>query len=144
MSRNHHHQVFELSEEQCRQRLQGHQRKLGRIAFAEERDPDWPVALPVNYAYVQGDIFIRTYEGSKLYAALRRQRVAFEVDEVDGEWSEGWSVVAVGTLQLVDDPEQRAAAAAQLRSWGADAAPHIVRVDVDILTGREIVGSLPA
>ncbi|HSK98578.1 MAG TPA: pyridoxamine 5'-phosphate oxidase family protein, partial [Euzebyales bacterium] len=92
-------------------------------------------------AYHDGDIFIRTLEGSKLYAALRRQRVAFEVDAVDLEWRQGWSVVALGTLEIVRDEERRAAVDAVLRSWAARATEQLVRLDVERMTGREIISS---
>jgi uncharacterized protein len=133
--------VVELTEAQCRARLEGHEHRLGRLGFAEDGDPNWPTVLPVNYAYHDGDIFIRTQEGSKLYAALRRQRVAFEVDAVDLEWRQGWSVVALGTLEIVRDEERRAAVDAVLRSWAARATEQLVRLDVERMTGREIISS---
>ena len=139
-----HNRMFELTEQQCRQRLAAHDVRVGRIAFAEDGDPNWPTVFPVNYAYHDRHIFIRTFEGAKLYAALRHQRVAFEIDVIDGGWSEGWSVVAVGRLELVDDAEQRAAVNAVLRSWLVDAAQHIVRLDIERLSGREIIGGPPA
>lgn len=135
-----HHRMYELTEQQCRQRLEGHDVRVGRIAFAEDNDPNWPMVLPVNYAYYSGHIFIRTFEGTKLYAALRRQRVAFEIDAIDDGWAEGWSVVAVGALELVDDPEERAAVGAVLHSWLVDAAQHIVRLNIQQLSGRQIIG----
>jgi nitroimidazol reductase NimA-like FMN-containing flavoprotein (pyridoxamine 5'-phosphate oxidase superfamily) len=136
----HESRVFELTEAECHARLERHEHRLGRLAFAENGDPYWPTVLPVNYAYQNGEIFIRTVEGSKLYAALRRQRVAFEVDEVDLAWNQGWSVVALGTLEIVRDDEQRAVIDAVLRSWATQIGEQLMRLDVDQLTGREIVG----
>jgi nitroimidazol reductase NimA-like FMN-containing flavoprotein (pyridoxamine 5'-phosphate oxidase superfamily) len=133
--------MFELTETQCRDRLEAHEHRLGRLAFAEDGDPNWPTVLPVNYAYHDDDIFIRTLEGSKLYAALRRQRVAFEVDAVDLDWRQGWSVVALGTLEIVRDEERRAAVDAVLRSWATQAKEQLVRLDIERMTGREIIGA---
>ena len=135
----HENRVFELTERECRAHLERHGHRLGRLAFAENGDPNWPTVLPVNYASHDGEIFIRTVEGSKLYAALRRQRVAFEVDEVDLAWSQGWSVVALGTLDVVRDDRQRAAVDAVLQSWVTHIDEHLVRLDVLHLSGREIV-----
>lgn len=135
-----HHRMFELTEQQCRDSLANHTPRLGRLAFAEDGDPNWPTIMPVNYAYFEGHVFIRTFEGSKLYAALRRQRVAFEIDAVDADWQQGWSVVALGTLELVTDPEQRAAVADVLTSWAADDTMHLVRLDIAQMSGREILG----
>ena len=135
------HRITELDESQCRELLTAHRTRLGRVAFVEDGDPDWPTVLPVNYAYHDGQIFFRTFEGSKLYAALRRQRVAFEIDVVDSAWKEGWSVVALGTLEVVRDPKHRAAVDEILRSWAADRTGQLVRLDIELLTGREIIGA---
>jgi nitroimidazol reductase NimA-like FMN-containing flavoprotein (pyridoxamine 5'-phosphate oxidase superfamily) len=135
--------IFVLTEARCLTLLASHQHRLGRVAFAEDGDPNWPSILPVNYAYHDDAVFIRNFEGSKLYAALRRQRVAFEVDEVNDDWGEGWSVVAVGTLELVRDSEQRDAVDGLLDSWAADARQYLVRLNIQQLTGREIIAASP-
>jgi nitroimidazol reductase NimA-like FMN-containing flavoprotein (pyridoxamine 5'-phosphate oxidase superfamily) len=140
MSRTYQ-RIVELTTQQCLHLLDTHRPRLGRVAFAEDGDPDWPTVLPVNYAYHDGQIFFRTFEGSKLYAALRRQRVAFEIDVVDSAWKEGWSVVALGTLEVVRDPKHRAAVDEILRSWAADRTGQLVRLDIELLTGREIIGA---
>lgn len=136
--------IFELDELQCRQLLASHKQRLGRIAFAEAGDPNWPSVLPVNYAYHDGRIYIRTLEGSKLYAALRHQQVAFEIDAVDEQWREGWSVVALGPLELVVDAAEQATVEPLLRSWVAGGDQRMVRLDIRQLTGREVVGGPPA
>lgn len=138
MSRNQH-RMFELTQQQCRDRLANHGHRLGRVAFAEDADPDWPTVLPVNYAYHDGHVFFRTFEGSKLYAALRRQRVAFEIDTVNEDWRQGWSVVALGTLEVVSDAEMRMTAGEQLTSWAAPESEQLVRLRIEQLTGREVI-----
>lgn len=137
------HRIAELDEAECRQLLATHSSRLGRLAFVEDRDPDWPTVLPVNYALVDGTVLFRTFEGSKLYAALRRQRVAFQVDAVDEDWQDGWSVLAVGTLDVVRDTGLTAAADADLTSWAAGAADQLVRLDIDRITGRRVFGPDP-
>lgn len=134
------HRIIELDRALCWELLTTHGIRLGRIAFVEGGDPDWPTVLPVNYALVADAVVLRTFEGSKLYAALRHQRVAFEVDAVDATWQEGWSVVAVGRLQVVRDPDVAAAADSVLRSWAAGADEQLVRLEVDQLTGRRVIG----
>ena len=138
-----HHRLFDLSEQHCRDLLSSHRPRLGRMAFAEGGDPNWPAVLPVNYVYHDGHIYVRTFEGSKLFAALRQQRVAFEIDVIDASWEEGWSVVVVGPLRLVDDVDERATIEPLLHSWVAGAAQHLVRLDIEHLSGREIVGAPP-
>ena len=129
-----------LSEDRCRDLLKTHQTGVGRIAFAEDGNAAWPSILPVNYAYRNGAIFFRTFEGSKLYTALRRQRVAFEIDELDKEWRQGWSVVALGILDIVRDAAEHSSVDHMLRSWAADEREHLVRLDIERLTGREVIG----
>lgn len=134
------HRIIELDESQCRELLTTHRARLGRVAFVEDGDPDWPTVLPVNYAVVDGTVFFRTFEGSKLYAALRRQRVAFEVDSVDEEWRDGWSVLAIGSLDVVRDAGLAAAADEDLASWVATTDEQLVRLEIDQLTGRRVIG----
>lgn len=136
--------IIELSHARCRELLQTHRPRLGRVAFAEDGNADWPSVLPVNYAYHNGAVFFRTFEGSKLYAALRRQRVAFEIDDVDGDRHQGWSVVALGPLALARDSTEHAAVDETLHSWAADSAEQLVRLDIQQLTGREVIGPPPA
>lgn len=142
MSRNLH-RILDISAQRCRELLASHRPRLGRVAFAEDGDPDWPSVLPINYAYHEQAVYFRTFEGSKLFAALRGQRVAFEVDNVDEHWQEGWSVVALGRLDLVDDVEEEQAVDAVLWSWAAGQTERLVRLDVEQLSGREIIGRPP-
>lgn len=138
------HRIAELDESQCRELLETHSTRLGRVAFVEDGDPDWPTVLPVNYTVVEGAVFFRTFEGSKLYAALRRQRVAFEVDAVDERWQDGWSVLAIGSLAVVRDPRVAAAADEDLASWAAGEDEQLVRLEIDQLTGRRVMGPAPS
>lgn len=142
MTSKTHPRIVELTEQQCRQRIEQHEPSVGRIGFAESGDPDWPTVLPINYVYVDGAIYVRTFEGSKLYAALRRQRVAFEIDVADEQWTEGWSVVAVGSLELVDGADTLAAIDAALEPW-PPGTRHLLRMDIEQLTGRRIIGRAP-
>jgi uncharacterized protein len=135
-----HARLITLSEGQCRDLLRTHQTGVGRIAFAEDGNAEWPSILPVNYAYRDGAIFFRTFEGSKLYTALRRQRVAFEIDDVDKDWRQGWSIVALGTLDVAREPGEHNSVDQMLRSWAADEREHLVRLDIERLTGREVIG----
>lgn len=139
-----HHRIVELDEQRCRELLTDHGPHVGRVAFAEDGDPDWPTVLPVNYTYHDGDIFFRTFVGSKLFAALRRQRVAFEVDEIDDVLRTGWSVVALGSLDVVQDPAAAAAIDDTLESWAADHEEQLVRIAIEQLSGREVIGPGPA
>lgn len=130
--------LIELSAAECRELLEAHRPRVGRVAFAESNNPDWPTILPVNYVYVDGDIYFRTFRGSKLFAALSSQQVAFEVDGVEEDGRRGWSVVLLGPLDVVvDDPPD---AVRSLHSWASDAPEHVVRLQVQQTTGRKVMG----
>lgn len=133
------HGPMDVPEEQCRKLLEQHRPQVGRLAFADDYNPDWPTILPVNYVCVDGDIYIRTFEGSKLFAALRRQRVAFEIDDVDVDVRSGWSVVVIGPLDIVrgDYPS----AVHSLRPWASTTPEYVIRLRPQQITGREVIGS---
>lgn len=134
------HRIAELSAGRCHDLLADAGSGLGRVAFADEGDPNWPVVLPVNFVALDRTIYFRTFEGSKLYAALRRQRVAFEVDAIDRAWQGGWSVLAIGHLDVVRDPQVTQAVDAALTSWAAPADEQLVGLAVERISGREIFG----
>lgn len=133
------HRILELDTDQCHALLAAAGSGLGRVAFADAGDPNWPVVLPVNFVALDRTIYFRTFEGSKLYAALRRQRVAFEVDAIDERWRSGWSVLALGRLDVVRDLQVSAAVDAVLTSWAAD-DEQLVGLAVELISGREIFG----
>lgn len=127
-----------LPPEECRELLAA--KSVGRVAFA---GPDGPEVLPVNYVVHRNSIFFRTAPGSALATAMRGSRVAFQIDEVDEFLQSGWSVLAVGDADLVDDPE------VLVELWGEqDPTPwaigertQFVRIWPIRLTGRRVVQS---
>lgn len=134
------HRIVELDDDRCHALLEAAGSGLGRVAFADAGDPNWPVVLPVNFVALDRTIYFRTFEGSKLYAALRRQRVAFEVDAIDEGWRSGWSVLVVGRLDVVRDRQVGADVDAVLTSWAATTDEQLVGLAVEHISGREIFG----
>jgi nitroimidazol reductase NimA-like FMN-containing flavoprotein (pyridoxamine 5'-phosphate oxidase superfamily) len=68
--------------------------------------PVGPRIVPVNYS-VRGDsIVFRTAPYSELSTYGWDTELAFEVDELDRETHQGWSVVAVGRAHVEDDPDE--------------------------------------
>ena len=65
-----------------------------------------PLVWPVNYSMVEDDIVFRTSPHSLLGAMAWNSRLAFEVDRIDLDREEGWSVLATGTGQMVEDPDE--------------------------------------
>jgi nitroimidazol reductase NimA-like FMN-containing flavoprotein (pyridoxamine 5'-phosphate oxidase superfamily) len=99
-----------------------------------------PAIFPVSYCVVDGSIFFRTSEGSKMTAAANGSVVAFEVDDYQLDDRSGWSVLAIGTAELVEGP------AAELEVLDGDLTPLVdgrrpalVRIEPTFLSGRRIV-----
>jgi uncharacterized protein len=118
-------------------------RHLGRLAFV---DQDGPVVLPVNYAVVNDVVIFKTDAGSKLDAALRGDRLAFEIDGFDALEQVGWSVVVRGAAELVtDETELGLLRSMPLVSWAPGVKPIYVRLGAAEVTGRQIMApDLPA
>ena len=83
--------------------------QVGRVAVVDDRGP---VVFPVNFVLDRHMVVFRTDEGTKLDAAARCSRVAFEIDGIDAAAHTGWSVVVRGEAVEVTDPA-RAGAPAQ-------------------------------
>ena len=103
-----------------------------------------PAIFPVNYRLVDGAILFRTAPGSKMAAAAAGSVVAFEVDDY-GVWDRsGWSVLAVGNAELVDEPSVRDAAdAAGLEAFVDGDRTALVRIEPTFLSGRRLVHHPP-
>lgn len=65
--------------------------------------------------------------------------MAFELDDVDEVWEDGWSLLAFGRLRVVTDPDEVAEARRlPLRPWAAGDKPYHLRMDIESLSGRRI------
>ncbi len=125
----------EMTEEECRQLLGAG--GVGRVALST---PDGPHIVPVNYAVHDDAIVIRTTPLSVLGTYGWKQRLAFEIDHVDHERWRGWSVVAAGPGERVEDPAELAALRAfwDPRPWAGGQRLLWIRLRWDRLTGRQL------
>jgi nitroimidazol reductase NimA-like FMN-containing flavoprotein (pyridoxamine 5'-phosphate oxidase superfamily) len=135
--REHHEALVELSAEECRRLLVNHRPRLGRLAFMRNGAP---LVLPMNYVAVGNALYFRTGPGSKLAAAANQDDVAFEIDDVDEVWREGWSVLAFGRLvQVTDQDELDDVRQRPLRPWAGTAGrPYYLRLDIERVSGRRL------
>ena len=109
---------------------------IGRIVFTDQA---MPAVQPVNFLVHEGAVIFRTGEGSKLAAAARDAVVAFEADDIDREYHRGWSVVVVGHAREVTDPPLRQRLSElPLRPWAPGAREHVIRIPIDVISGRRI------
>lgn len=134
----HHAQVHltEMSGDECWTLLAGHRPALGRIAFT---DAGRCVIYPMNYAVAGRTVYLRTDPASRLASVAGAPDVAFEVDDVDPGWEQGWSVLAQGSLhEVVDADELERNRDLRLRTWAPGGRLHLLRLDVDHISGRRI------
>ena len=111
-------------------------RHLGRVVLVDELGP---AAFPVNYVVDGRTVLFRTDEGSKLNAALRRGRVAFQIDGVDEASHTGWSVlVRAEAIEVSDSDDLARARELPLYPWAPGAKTHYVRLMPAMVTGRRI------
>ncbi|SFE26967.1 pyridoxamine 5'-phosphate oxidase family protein [Streptomyces mirabilis] len=112
---------------------------VGRIVHTRQA---LPAVLPVNFL-LDGDgaVLLRTSAASELVRAIDGAVVAFEADEVDAAAHSGWSVVVTGMATVVTDlTERERLARTGPRSWAPSPSDVFVRVEPELVAGRELVG----
>jgi uncharacterized protein len=124
----------ELTKSECFELLA--RERLGRVAVVDDLGP---VVFPVNFIFDRHMVVLRTDEGTKLDAAVRGSRVAFEIDGADPATCTGWSVVVRGEAVEVTGPAELARLRRlPLHPWAPGAKAHYVRILPAALTGRRI------
>jgi uncharacterized protein len=124
----------ELTRSQCFELLA--REHLGRVAVIDDLGP---VVFPVNFVLDRHMVVLRTDEGTKLDAAIKGSRVAFEIDGTDTAAHTGWSVLVRGEAVEVTDPAELARLRRlPLHPWVPGAKAHYVRILPAALTGRRI------
>lgn len=128
--------LTDVSGDECWALLAARQPALGRIAFI---DRGRCVIYPMNYAVAGRAVYLRTDPMSQLATVGEWADVAFEVDDVDANWERGWSVLAQGNLhEVVDADELEDNRDLRLRTWAPGHRLHLLRLDVDHISGRRI------
>ena len=101
--------------------------------------------LPVNYKLHEGAIVFRTAQDSPTGEDLRtgiahaEYQVAFEVDQINPETREGWSVLIHGPAHhMSSDAERAAVAASGVTPWPQGAREHAIRIAPSRITGRRL------
>jgi nitroimidazol reductase NimA-like FMN-containing flavoprotein (pyridoxamine 5'-phosphate oxidase superfamily) len=98
-----------------------------------------PTVLPVNFVLDGDRVVFRTGRGTKLAAASAGSVVAFEVDEVDAWYHDGWSVVVTGKASTVTDPDDVARLQLlPLRSWAPNRGDALVSIEPTLVSGRRL------
>jgi nitroimidazol reductase NimA-like FMN-containing flavoprotein (pyridoxamine 5'-phosphate oxidase superfamily) len=109
---------------------------VGRVVF---RSAERPVALPVNFKTLAGAVIFRSSLDGEVAAIASEDPVSFEVDRIDDAMSEGWSVLATGTVQSVRAPEQiHEVQALGIEPWAGGERDTYFRLRVTSITGKRI------
>jgi nitroimidazol reductase NimA-like FMN-containing flavoprotein (pyridoxamine 5'-phosphate oxidase superfamily) len=129
-------QLAELPYEKCEELLRAS--IVGRVAFNAEQGPQ---IVPVNYTTVGDAVVFRTAPYSQL-GTHAEGPLAFEIDHIDYDDQKGWSVVAVGTGELVEDVTELEDTTPfwNPKPWAGGARPLFIRLPWTRLTGRRIGG----
>jgi hypothetical protein len=135
------HGVEVLDREECLRRLGA--QAIARVGVTFDA---MPVIVPVNFTIgvldeeLGQEIVIRTVEGTKLQAAMRHAVVAVEVDHIEPVSHLGWSVLVRGRSRTVTDAGAIARARQlPLRPWATEDADRFIAVELDVISGREVV-----
>jgi transcriptional regulator with XRE-family HTH domain len=128
-----HPSLETLNERECRRHLSAG--GVGRFVFTTQRGP---VAVPVNYRMLEGDVVFRAAEGTSLTSVSDTEPVSFEVDRVDEAMSEGWSVLVTGRVRRVSPDELRQIEKLGVEPWAGGQRSVYLRLEPREVTGRRI------
>ena len=107
-----------MQPDECLESLRNHH--VGRVSVVVDGQP---LIFPVNYAMEGRNVVFRTDAGTKLFGAGGK-RVAFEIDDADPLYHEGWSVLVVGIAP------RRVGLAAQAAARATAAGAMVIRAQV--------------
>lgn len=126
-----------LSQQECFHRLRSHPVHVGRLGVTDIDGQ--PLIVPVNYRLDGEVVVIRTEPDSLIAQRAQGHRVAFEVDDVDSAWEEGWSVLIQGGAERVtDEAELARLRQLPLRPWAPGDRSVYLRIVPRFITGRRI------
>lgn len=109
---------------------------VGRVAF---QGPDGLTVLPLAYSVDGDQLVLRTAAGTQLASLPEDTPVAFEVDEFDAEFTNGWSVLARGTLAKLT-PGDLAGEVAPPTPFVAGVRRVLLGLSLAQLSGRAVSG----
>lgn len=125
--------VTHLSSAECEQLLRAG--VFGRAAF---NTPSGLEIVSVNYAVIDDAIVVRTHPASALARHAHGAAVVFQVDQVDHERWQGWSVVARGEGECFEDADELGLPATRPRPWATGERTLVVRLAWTVLSGRRL------
>jgi nitroimidazol reductase NimA-like FMN-containing flavoprotein (pyridoxamine 5'-phosphate oxidase superfamily) len=114
---------------------------IGRVGWATADGR--AMILPVNFVLDRGSdgdtIVFSTSEGEKLDAVREGRLVTFEVDDVELALRTGWSVLVIGSAEVITSPAQiQRIEQLQLAPWVPLPGRVFVRISAAKITGRRL------
>lgn len=129
--------MIELSPAECQERLE--RGGVGRLAF---NTPKGLRIVPLNYTTNGNAVVFRTVADSELGIYGEGADAVFEIDEIDHEAEQGWSVVAFGRLERPSEEDE----VWDIRGWrnptpwSGNHRNFHMKLHWNAVTGRRIVG----
>jgi uncharacterized protein len=122
-----------VSPKRCQELLES--QSIGRVAW---QAADGPQILPVTYACHDGTIIFRTSPYGVLSELIRPTDVALEIDELDQESRQGWSVVVQGRAKGIAEPDQlvRMWTVGGVVPWASGVRNVFIQITPRRITGR--------
>lgn len=122
-----------MTDDECRGLLAS--TKVGRVSVTFDA---LPVIAPVNYVLDGNSIVFRTRSDGMLAGACRDAVIAFEIDDLAGDGSAGWSVNIVGIATILEPSENVRALSLGLVSAAGDDRDTFIRLRLGLVSGRRI------
>jgi nitroimidazol reductase NimA-like FMN-containing flavoprotein (pyridoxamine 5'-phosphate oxidase superfamily) len=112
------------------------QAQMGRIGVIVDSAPE---IYPVNFVVDEQSIVFRTDGGSKLRGLDRSPSVCFEVDHIEADQRQGWSILVKGrAAELVTADELSKVTSLPLEPWALGPKSRWIRIKPEEVTGRRI------
>jgi uncharacterized protein len=129
-----HDHIEPLTGDECIRRLKAH--GVGRLGV----DTHAGVGIfPVNYVVDGDSIVVRVRRDGMLDEATDGSVVAFEIDEADSMYHEGWSVLVQGhCVHVRDAGELDTLGRLPLLPWGGTDRDLFLRIAMELVSGRHI------
>jgi nitroimidazol reductase NimA-like FMN-containing flavoprotein (pyridoxamine 5'-phosphate oxidase superfamily) len=126
-------ELVDLSTEECWKLVEG--REFARLAW---NSATGPIVLPVNFVVHEHAIWMRTTAYSAIAEEVDESQIAVEMDDINQETHDGWSVLLRGRAEVLYHENQVPDAVHALHTWPAGVRPLWVRLRPDIVTGRRL------
>lgn len=125
----------DLTSEQCWELLES--RNTGRLGY---EDGGRILIFPVNYLVHEHAIYFRTAVDGAIGRATPSPSASFEIDTANPERSGGWSVLASGPAEHVEDPAKLKFLWGRVmpEPWGAGLRDLFVCIRPTTITGRSV------